>query len=122
MKKREIKFRIWDDRLKTMSYFDVFNTFGRIPDDCKDNLQQYTGMQDKKGVDVYEGDIVLEDHDGGTGEAELEPITFSYGCFHIGFCDPLYDNVYSNSPTTLDAYIVVGNIFENPELLKDYIP
>jgi hypothetical protein len=119
--KREIKFRIWDDRLKTMSYFDVFNTFGRIPDDCKDNLQQFTGMQDKKGIDVYEGDIVLGDHDGGTGEATLEPITFSYGCFHIGFCDPLYDNVYSASPTTLDAYTVVGNIFETPELMKDYI-
>jgi hypothetical protein len=82
-------------------------------------VQYFTGLRDKKGVDVYEGDILLEDHDGGTGEAYLLPVTYSSGSFHFGFCDSLYNHVYSTSPDILDSHTVMGNIFENPELLNN---
>ena len=51
---REIKFRAWDkDLLKMYSKWTV------IPDDDRSHiLMQYTGLKDKNGVEIYEGDIL----------------------------------------------------------------
>lgn len=80
-------------------------------------IMQYTGLNDKSGNEIYEGDIVVENHDGREGESNIGMIFFAAGTFMIDGDGPLYDHTYSHSPDILEDYLVVGNRYENPELL-----
>lgn len=73
---------------------------------------QYTGLNDKSGKEIYEGDIIREHIN--TDEYLLAETVFSRGCF-MGKeprCDPEYP-IYDFSDGE-----VIGNIYENPELLE----
>ena len=81
-------------------------------------IQQFTGIQDNYGVDIYEGDILSNDD-------ENWQVYFSNDnlAWYIGFgpdnvdCDEfLYEYVTINNKSLLK---IVGNIIENPELFKD---
>ena len=64
-----------------------------------EDLMQFTGLKDKNGKEIYEGDIVRQDYDNALCE-----VKFISGCF---------------SPFKHDGqFVVIGNIYENPELLK----
>ena len=122
---REIKFRAWNKGWKRgVVYFtldklhDGFVYCG-IKSDVSINLKgtelmQYTGLHDKNGKEIYEGDIVKEND---TYTAKIE---FISGCFVYNFVDTPEDwsneyiPVYGGSRDTE----VIGNIYENPELLK----
>jgi len=54
------KFRAWDAKLNLFVYFDLRSAFGNLPADIKDEeIQQFTGLTDKNGTDIYIGDIVV---------------------------------------------------------------
>jgi len=115
--KREIKFRAWDKENKEM--FDVFQLTkfvdgeyiaSKYIESIKDTrsyktppLMQYTGIKDKNGVEIYDGDIV---NDGFL----KHKVDFSSGMFHISLT-PL-----SKWSKEIE---VIGNVWENPELIKD---
>lgn len=112
---REIKFRIWDKERKEMiniGRIDIADgsckptIFGDIFYDYWNDveLMQYTGLKDKNGVEIYEGDIV-ETEDYHLGD-KLVVKGRKQVIADIRFCGKLI------------PCVVIGNIYENPELLK----
>jgi uncharacterized phage protein (TIGR01671 family) len=134
--KREIKFRAWHIEHKQMFWWDVLwgnhrqgdGYIGMVlwgekqtrhihrdnmtlidPNDCE--LMQFTGLKDKNGREIYEGDIVAHAIEGYT--TPLSVVEFKDGMFV--FTDSEYSTELIES---LDYCEVIGNIYENPELLK----
>jgi uncharacterized phage protein (TIGR01671 family) len=129
---RELKFRTWDTEYKEFSewtnrdpFFDTSN--GKIffwertqkEDGSYDGdiilqdlgnrfiLQQYTGLKDKNGKEIYEGDILKHNHKVQQVESKLD-----WNCGCCGF-------VYGYNIEDPNDIEVIGNIFENPELLNN---
>ena len=55
------KYRIYDDKLKKYYYFDLSSSYGMIPIDLRGKEEEFTGLQDINGVDIYENDIMVND-------------------------------------------------------------
>ena len=105
---REIKFRVWikvSQRFATWEDICHKKNFHRLIDNPDYILMQYTGLKDKKGVEIYEGDII--DYDGEIANVTYENIM-------VSFC--VGGNSFDNSETKYMK--VIGNIYENQELLK----
>ncbi|HEY9826377.1 MAG TPA: YopX family protein [Stenomitos sp.] len=71
-------------------------------------LMQFTGLLDKNGKEIYEGDVVRRSDKNYVGEVRYQNARYEiqYDCHHEDFnAKPNY-------------YVVLGNIYENPELLK----
>ncbi len=94
-------------------------------------LMQFTGLQDKKGVDIYEGDIIKGIHSGefvngryrdrnGNINTDIAKgiITFRRGAFHIKY-ESNESTIYIPIVVLIERFSeVIGNIYENPELLE----
>lgn len=74
-----------------------------------DELMQYTGLKDKNGTEIYEGDIVFDSHCEENGK-----VIFDEGCFAIEW-ETTIEDLFENC----DIYEVIGNAYQNPELLKE---
>jgi len=72
-----------------------------------ENSEQYTGLKDKNGKEIYEGDICKQYSYGHYLFKGMKVIKWSHGNKHLGW------NITNGS-----AYEVIGNIYSNPELLK----
>lgn len=142
---REVKFRAWDKNKRTMvnggSFFDVSQTqgvdrwvFGMDVFNHPDNveLMQYTGLEDKNGVEIYEGDIVKMPADLWIGKESVGKakgtfrsdvfVEYVGGSFRLNKPGDDSDNYYGviNYSTNSKAAVleVIGNIYENPTLLE----
>jgi len=108
---REIKFRAWDDELKVMV------TPHRSLDMCEyPNLMQYTGLRDKNDVEIYEGDI-LKFVNKSFLCGEIGVVKFNHGSFRIENED--FNSLFPKDRSIKKYIEVIGNIYENKELLDD---
>lgn len=125
---REIKFRAWDNENKYMitskqGIFTALRNSMNItvqdngyynngdllkPNKEKYTLMQYTGLKDKNGVEVYEGDKVMFDYEW-TEPNEIGVITWNKDTASF----QIKGHIPSSSMKHLDRMKVIGNIYEN---------
>lgn len=115
---KEIKFRAWDKKRDIMEYrdFEEINNYGWVLKSYFDDFvfMQYTGLKDKNNYEIWEGDIV-EWECGDRGIVE-----FNYSAFIIKWIDPIESEWdYMNEFVEDGVQLVIGNIYESPELLKE---
>ena len=115
---KNLKFRFYDKTKKAMEYFEgIWNM--PDPDYDFDEIQQFTGLVDRLGKEIYEGDILHFTSESINGyqkvivEENLE-VRFQDGAFTTKL-EPL-----GNGLRRRDMFII-GNIYENPELVEDDI-
>jgi uncharacterized phage protein (TIGR01671 family) len=139
MSNREFNFRVWDGREMHQENPCIFVEIDdgtiwendpqdehhdvlRSKEDCI--LMQYTGLKDKNGVEIYEGDVVGFKFWNASGMAS---IIFQDGSFGMERYDGLISDTifkpftYWDEPE-VDCYPfieVIGNIYQHPELLKN---
>lgn len=139
------KFRAWDtinecmcnvDLMNLYDEFYKFKCFGKDKSiagiaDFNDKsviLMQYTGLKDKKGVEIYEGDILLSTASENRNDWKKWQVHYEDGSFLIDCKEIQKDKrrrkkheveILCEDNVWLYCLEVKGNIYENPELMED---
>ena len=143
---REIKFRAWDKENEAMVYpkgilFDarvVYFSCGTLEPHEGYELMQYTGLKDKNGKEIYEGDIVTGQSFESSMLNHWKSGILKHLDYEVEYVPEMYVIKYHEASfktfnlkgrwvailnhhvsSMVDDLQVVGNIYENPELLKE---
>ena len=112
---REFKFRAFCDfkmfyshnNITNPEYFQLHWFFGKVREDAI--IMQFTGLKDKNELECYEGDIILNE------DQDERIVKWCYTGFEMRL---LNGNREKNNTTWYHTFEIIGNIYENTELLK----
>ncbi len=108
---REIRFRAWDG--EAMKPWECINLGHMMSLNSKKwTVMQYTGLHDKNGKEIYEGDVVKQNHlhsDSQVGQVWYRAALGSVVGWMVGA-------FYMSS--MMESIEVIGNVHENPELMS----
>lgn len=117
---RELKFRLWNTVRKDMNYDGGMQMLGnKLIQDEHNILMQFTSLKDKQGKEIFEGDIAKAYKSKGRLEAlqfTIFEVKFIEGNFEL--CKD-YEIENLGTLCSYNCLEVIGNIYENPELLND---
>ena len=126
---REIKFRAWDNNKETLCNITDINfsdysangvCFGEWSEFSVNNLMQYTGLKDKNGIDIYEGDI-CRCYGGEYFQGYYE----YNGVYEVKYSGNSFDMIQNNCglcwgmSNATDYIEVIGNIYNHRFLLDN---
>ena len=131
---RELKFRAWHPESESMIVFDLAKAskdqyiashvcalLSNTHNEGEGLMMQFTGLTDKNGVDIYEGDLIKNNR-GRTAEVVWHKFTASFDSKFVsddGSALPKQDKSYGfHNADWKSETKIVGNIYENPELLE----
>lgn len=110
---RPIKFRAWDVFCNKLVFhgagLEDIEAFWRMVKHGQESgrevpVMQFTGLTDSNGVEIYEGDVLSPSNN---------VVKFENGCFvQVSMNSVMHDEIYQSCE-------VIGNIYENPELIKE---
>ena len=123
---REIKFRVWDKTLNKIHCWSTIEnhfTFEELLDDNFFEAMQYTGLKDKNGTEIYDGDYIrysARTINGSIFTHVCRVFQHESGTWRIeGYRED--NHSYETKGTVYEKRLiceVIGNIYENPELAK----
>lgn len=138
---RKIKFRVWDKDKEIMMHFkspSLLSEYTKLQFDCEeykgicefpigveeDNiiLMQFTGLYDKNGKEIYEGDILSDGYDEIREAKFLEWFNCdAFDCYGYDFASGEFTqtNDVNGGLKFRSKFEVIGNIWENPELITN---
>ena len=114
---REIKFRAWDKSRGKMIYNPSTNAISHINEIFANDKDQdcvwmlFSGMKDRHGKEIYEGDIIQYDYD--LHLQYPKEVKYQDGMFRKVSQRQQWNALYID----IDRYEVIGNIYENPGLI-----
>ncbi len=125
---RKVKYQAWDQKEKFMlswnvlvAQFNLNNVLLR-PEQCGLKLREYTGLKDSHGNEIYEGDIleaVFELIDGELKNImDAGVVVFKDYAFQVQTFEDHHEPLHEWSQLS-EELRVIGNIYENPELLPE---
>lgn len=131
---REIKFRAWSNKTKTMYIPEMGMSWmlqfpnGEYGNEGVFELMQFTGLLDKNGKEIYEGDVIQTPHYILNGKFYYlhHKIIYNqeYSSFTVTNLSNITDDLKVNGNTFLyvlckeEDIEVIGNVYDNPELCK----
>lgn len=119
---REIEFRAWDEKNKrycknpiAISNDGVLEMIGDIWVDTSFLAEQYTGLKDRNGTKIFEGDIIVLSNDSVKGEIFFNGKISAFQLRYLGELRELFEPKFLGEWIT--HYSIIGNIHDNPGLL-----
>ena len=133
---REIKFRAWLKEEKKMVNIETMDFTDKSMQHLEKNeiidvyllrrvvfedieLMQYTGLKDKNGKEIYEGDILRYNFPYDGRIKHVSPVTYLETQASFGLKDIYGNEIPLYRITANHCFEIIGNIYENPEFLEE---